>query len=96
MGRRTLIEHQLEMLAHADVGPIAMVVGYCADEIERFVGPQVEYLHNVRWATTNSLFSFAQAKEWVGGDLMILNCDKSLMSWKPLFHSDSLLELKKR
>ena len=39
VGRRTLIEHQLEMLAQADVGPVGMVVGYCADEIERFVGP---------------------------------------------------------
>jgi len=75
VGRRTLIEHQLATLSSADVGPVAMVVGYCAYEIQDFLGPQVEYLHNVHWASTNSLYSFLQAKDWVRGDLMILNCD---------------------
>ncbi len=75
VGRKTLAEHQLEALSMAGVGPVGMVVGYAADEVERALGNQVEYLHNRRWATTNSLYSFTLAREWVTGDLLILNCD---------------------
>ena len=75
VGRRTLVEHQLEMLATAGIGPVGMVVGYAADELQAAVGAKVEYLHNHRWATTNSLYSFTMARSWVTGDLVILNCD---------------------
>ncbi len=75
VGRKTLVEHQLETLSEAGIGPVAMVVGYAADEIQTALGMKVEYLHNSRWATTNSLHSFSLAREWVTGDLVILNCD---------------------
>jgi choline kinase len=75
VGRRTLIEHMLETLSDAGVGPVAMVVGYCAHEIQEVVGIRAEYIHNTRWASTNSLYSFAKAREWIDGPVMILNCD---------------------
>jgi choline kinase len=75
VGRRTLIEHMLETLADAGIGPVGMVVGYCAHEIQESVGIRSEYIQNARWASTNSLYSFAQARDWIDGPLMVFNCD---------------------
>ncbi len=76
IGPKHLFEHQLEMLAEAGVGPVGMVLGYQADEISEVVGIQAEYIYNPRWATTNSLYSFLQAKAWwAGGPLIVMNCD---------------------
>ncbi len=75
IGRRPLIEHQLESLAEAGVGPVGMVLGYCADEIQEIVGIRAEYILNPRWNVTNSLYSFWLAREWVKGPILILNCD---------------------
>lgn len=75
VGRRPIIEHQLEMLSEAGVGPIGMVVGYGASEIRQAVGIRAEYIENVRWNSTNSMYSFHLAEEWVEGPLLILNCD---------------------
>ncbi len=90
VGRRPIIEHQLKTLADAGVGPVAMVLGYCADEIKDVVGIRAEYILNPRWSSTNSLYSFWLAREWVSGSLIILNCDT-------LFHPgilDRLLAIK--
>jgi L-glutamine-phosphate cytidylyltransferase len=75
VGPRALVEHQLEMFAEAGVGPVGMVLGYQADEIAEVVGIRAEYIINSRWAVTNSLYSFLQARSWVQGDLIISNCD---------------------
>ena len=75
VGRRRLIEHQLEMLSEAGVGPVAMVLGYCAAEIREVVGIQAEYIENPSWDTTNSLYSFWLAREWVKGPVLVLNSD---------------------
>lgn len=75
IGHKRLVEHQLEMLSAAGIGPVGMVLGYQADEIVDNVGSQAEFVYNHRWATTNSLFSFLQARAWVDGDLVLMNCD---------------------
>ncbi len=75
VGKRRIISHQLEMLAEAGVGPVGMVVGYHADEIRQCVGIGVEYIENPRWDTTNSLYSFWLARDWIKGPLVILNSD---------------------
>lgn len=75
VGRRPLIEHQLELLADGGVGPVGMVLGYCADEIREIVGIRAEYIDNSRWKATNSLYSFWLARDWVKGPVVILNCD---------------------
>ena len=75
IGRKPLIEHQLETLADAGVGPVGMVVGYCADEIREVVGIGAEYIENSRWNVTNSLYSFSMARDWITGPVLILNSD---------------------
>lgn len=75
VGPKRIVEHQLEMLAKGGIGPVGMVLGYQADEIIEIVGAQAEYLHNARWATSNSLYSFYMAREWIKHDFVLLNCD---------------------
>jgi choline kinase len=83
IGRRRLIEHQLEALADAGVAPVAMVIGYGADEVREAVGIRAEYIHNRRWELTNSVYSYHLAREWITGPLVLLNCDV-------LFHPEIL------
>jgi choline kinase len=75
IGGRPLIEHQLEALADAGIGPVGMVVGYRADEIREAVRIRAEYIENRRWDATNSLYSFWLAREWVRGPVLVLNSD---------------------
>lgn len=75
IGRRRLIEHQIDTLADAGVGPVHIVVGYGAEEIREIVGMRASYVVNTRWEQTNSLYSFWLARNAVRGDLLVLNCD---------------------
>jgi len=75
VGRRRLIEHQLEAFAEAGVAPVAIVVGYCADEVREVVGIRAEYIVNPRWESTNSMYSFWLAREWIRGPVVVANCD---------------------
>ena len=42
---------------------------------EDVVGIRAECLRNPRWSATNSLYSFWLARDWVKGDVVVLNCD---------------------
>lgn len=75
VGSKRLVHRQLEMLSEASVGPVGMVLGYRAGQIVDEVGSQAEYIYNHHWETTNSLFSFVQARDWVYEDLLLMNCD---------------------
>ena len=75
VARRPLIEHQLAACAETGIAPVAVVTGYCGDEIRQVLGLRAEYINNPRWATTNSIYSFWQARDWVKGPLVVMNCD---------------------
>ncbi len=75
VGRRPIVTHQLAVLAEAGVAPVAMVLGYCADEIREVVGIRAEYIDNPKWNSTNSLYSFFLARDWIKGPLVVLNSD---------------------
>ena len=48
IGQRHLIEHQLETLAEAGVGPVHLVVGYGAEEVREIVGSRAEFVRQFR------------------------------------------------
>lgn len=75
IGRRRLIEHQLDTLADAGVGPVHMVLGYGASEVREVVGRRAGYMVNTRWESTNSLYSFSLARERLSGEMVVLNSD---------------------
>jgi choline kinase len=73
-GRR-LVDYQLEACAEAGVAPVAIVVGYCADDVREAVGIKAEYIHNARWEFTNSMVSFLLARDWINGPIVVMNSD---------------------
>jgi len=75
VGRHSLIDHQLRALSEAGVGPVVIITGYCGDQIREAVGIRAEYINNPRWSSTNSLYSFFMARNWIKGPVVILNCD---------------------
>jgi len=86
VGGRSLIEHQLEALSAEGIGPVVVVVGHGEDQIRDVLGESVEYVVNHRPDETNSLYSLWLAREWLDGDVLILNSDL-------LFHPDALKRL---
>ncbi|MEK9137849.1 MAG: phosphocholine cytidylyltransferase family protein, partial [Bacteroidota bacterium] len=83
IGDRPLIEHQLEALADAGIGPVLVVLGYEGDEVRNAVGYRAEYIENPRYEETNSLYSLWLARQWVTGAFVLINSDI-------LFHPDVL------
>lgn len=75
IGGRPLILHQLESLADHGVGPVLVVVGHEADEVQAVIGDRAEVVLNDRFAETNSLYSLWLAREWIKGPFVLLNCD---------------------
>ncbi len=75
IGGRPLIHHQLEALADHGVGPVMVVIGHEADEVQKMIGDRAEVTLNDRFAETNSLYSLWLTREWVKGPFVLLNCD---------------------
>ena len=75
VGGRSLILHQLEALADHGVGPVLVIVGYQAKQVQLEIGGRAETLLNDRFAETNSLYSLWLARRWINGPFVLLNCD---------------------
>lgn len=75
VGGKTLIEHQLDVLADSGIGPVTVVVGFKKDEVMAVVGNRADYVENPDPAGTNSLYSFWLARERIKGPVLICNCD---------------------
>lgn len=84
-GRR-LIEHTLDALVAADIERIVLVVGHGADEVRSLVGAHhqgtpVRYVHNPRYAQTNTSVSLLLAREHLEtDDTLVLEGDLVLDS----------------
>ena len=75
IGGRPLILHQLEALADHGIGPVVVVVGHQADEVQAVIGDRAETVLNERFAETNSLYSLWLTRDRVKGPFVLLNCD---------------------
>src|SRR5215472_8825764 len=79
----TILDHQIESLFAAGVSDIGIVVGYEKDQIiqhvKRNYGPyrrNFSLIENRLYATTNNIYSFWLAQQWLKGDPFIcLNAD---------------------
>ncbi len=75
VGGRTLLDHQLSMLAAAGIHDVSVVVGYHHTAVARVCRGRTHIINNPDWATTNSLYSLWLARHWVTGPLVVMNCD---------------------
>ncbi len=86
LGGQTLLERQIAALERCDISEIVVVTGFRADEVRRACGRRVRFLHNVRYASTNSLYSLWLARHLLPDGFVVLNCDV-------LFHHQMLVDL---
>jgi len=85
VGAVTLIERQVAALRRCGVDAITVVAGYHAADVRR-VCPGVEFAHNRRFASTNSLYSLWLVRDLIAGGFVVLNADV-------LFHEQLLVDL---
>lgn len=86
VGGATLLDRQLLALRACGITRIAVVTGYGDGDVRRVCGPTIDYVHNARFAETNSLYSLWLARELLTGGFLVMNCDV-------LFHEQMLLDL---
>ena len=86
VGEITLIERQIRTLRDAGIQKICVVAGFRAAQVARVCGPGIDILHNLRYASTNSLYSLWLARHLLGEGFVVLNCDV-------LFHPQLLADL---
>lgn len=86
VGCCTLLERQLSTLRACGIDSITVVSGYRAPDVRRVCGQGVRFVHNARYASTNSLFSLWLARDLLYDGFVVLNCDV-------LFHPQLLEDL---
>src|SRR5262249_44103037 len=86
VGAATLIEHQLATLLDAGIVDVTVVAGCRLPDVRRVCGPRVTIVNNVRFASTNSLYSLWLVRDLLGDGFLVLNCDV-------LFHPQLLDDL---
>jgi len=75
VGGRSLLDHQLFMLAAAGIRDVCVITGYHHSAVERVCHGRAHVLNSSKWAETNSLYSFWLARNWVSRQLVVMNCD---------------------
>jgi choline kinase len=85
IGPLTLIERQVAALRRCGVDTVTVVAGYHATDVRR-VCSGVDFAHNARFASTNSLYSLWLVRHLIGDGFVVLNADV-------LFHEQMLTDL---
>lgn len=75
VGGRSLLSRQLEAVREAGAERVSLVAGHCHRLVRAAVDEDVGVIRNLRYADTNSLYSFFLARRSVRGELLVLNCD---------------------
>ena len=86
IGGMTLLERQVQALRSSGIGDIHVVVGYGADSVRQTCGTDVNYIENICYHQTNSLFSLWIAREHMLDGFVVMNGDV-------LFHPQLLKKL---
>lgn len=68
---KPLLDYQLETLRASSITDIAVVTGYCA---EQFLPYQLTTFNNLKYQSTNMLYSLMQADDWLNGEQDVLIC----------------------
>jgi choline kinase len=85
IGAMTLLERQIAALRRCGVDAISVVAGYRSGDVRR-VCPGVDFAHNARFASTNSLYSLWLVRHLLADGFLVLNGDV-------LFHDQLVVDL---
>ncbi|WP_230931809.1 2-aminoethylphosphonate aminotransferase [Priestia sp. TSO9] len=74
---KSIIEHSISKLIEAGVKTIFIGTGYMKEEYEKLMVryPQIKCVYNSRYATTGSLFTLYQFKNYIKEDFLLLESD---------------------
>jgi choline kinase len=77
---KSMLAHQLEALARAGIDSCVLVIGYLATQIRerfgnRYVGVDLSYVENERYAVTNNIYSLWLAREALNDDIILIEGD---------------------
>jgi choline kinase len=86
VGSVTLIERQIRTLRECGIRAITVVTGHHAADVRHVCGSGIDFVHNSRHESTNSLCSLWLARHALGNGFVVLNCDV-------LFHPQLILDL---
>ena len=86
VGEFSLIERQIQALHASGIDDIVAVVGFCAEEVQRVCGPEIEYIENSIFFRTSSLYSLWLARHRLDDGFIVLNSDV-------LFHPQMVFDL---
>lgn len=75
VGDKTILEHQLNALKLYGISDIHMVLGYKAEMIKNFAGPEIKYHFNKDFDKTNVLASLSCAKDHLSDGFYFLHAD---------------------
>ncbi|GMR16980.1 MAG: phosphocholine cytidylyltransferase family protein [Gammaproteobacteria bacterium] len=75
VGGRSLLDHQLSMLAAEGIYDVCVVAGYQRNAVARACQGRAHVIDNPLWADSNSLYSLWLARNWVNRSLVVMNCD---------------------
>lgn len=85
IGGETMLSRNVRLLRAAGIEDIVVIVGCAAETVRRSV-PDVTFVHNDRFAQTNSLYSLWLARTELADGFVVMNCDV-------LFHPQLLDDL---
>ena len=72
---KPLLQHQVDTLRAQGIARITVVTGYCGHTIQDMLGQQVQYIENVQFADTSSMYSLWLARQGALAGCLILNAD---------------------
>ena len=80
IGGKTLLEHSLENLSIHGIRKTIIIIGHLGEMIkgklhEKYMGMEIAYAENIKYATTGSMYSFSTARELVDDDVIVLDGD---------------------
>ena len=77
LGGGPIVVESIAKLGRAGIERVVIVTGHCSDAYEELARrrPEVELVHNERYADSGSMFSLSLARERVRGDFLLLESD---------------------
>ncbi|HST21479.1 MAG TPA: phosphocholine cytidylyltransferase family protein [Blastocatellia bacterium] len=96
IGGVPLLERQVQALRSSGIYDINVVVGYGADIVREVCGTGVNYIENILYHQTNSLFSMWIARDCMSDGFVVMNGDvlfhpQLLRNFLSFRHEDALL-----
>jgi choline kinase len=85
LGGETMLSRNVRLLRAAGVDDVVVVIGCAAETVRRSV-PDVTFVHNERYAQTNSLYSLWLGRTELSEGFVVMNCDV-------VFHPQLLADL---